>query len=465
MKKIVKTVLKIILGIVLILVLVVGFLVIRYWDSVEILRGTQDLAVPAQSIPPLAASTAALRDRGPADWPCWRGQMGDGHSTVQGIVKDWSDGLPQLWEVDYLCQGKASATWSAPVVQGDRLVVCGRDDVNDLVFCLNATDGSLLWHGGYPAQARNNHGTGPRATPAIDEDRVYTFGRGGDLVCWDLKSGTQQWHRKVEEEGGRPPTWGHASSPLVSGNRVLVQGGGTARVLAYDKLSGDVLWKSGNGSAGYAPLVATEWGDTPAFLAFHGDGLAAIAAGTGAELWNMPWKTSFGVNATTPLISGNRVFITSGYGTGGQLLTFGPAGAEVLWTNKVVAAHHTDGFVLDGFYYGYSGQSMQNKGSFKCMALADGTETWATRAMGWGTCVLVDGHLMCLDIKGNLFLMKPDPEKYIAVTSLPRALGDIKGPAWTLPVLANDRLYLRFKQRLVCYAIVAAAAAPPDVTP
>jgi outer membrane protein assembly factor BamB len=355
--------------------------------------------------------------------------------------------------VDYLCQGQASAAWSAPVVRGDRLVVCGRDDAHDLVFCLNTADGSLLWHGRYAAQARNNHGTGPRATPAMDEDRVYTFGRAGDLVCWDLKNGTEIWHRQVEDEGGRPPTWGHASSPLVSGNRVLVQGGGTARVIAYDKRSGELIWKSGQGHAGYAALVAATLDDTPAILAFHGDGLAALASRSGEELWNTPWKTSFGVNATTPLVSGDRVFITSGYGTGAQLLKVSDTGAEVLWTNKVIAAHHSDGFILDGFYYGYSGQSMQNKGSFKCIALTDGSEAWSTRKMGWGTCVHVDGHLLCLDIKGNLFLMKPDPEKFIPVTEMPQALGDVKGPVWTLPVIANERLFLRFKQRLVCYAL------------
>ena len=127
--------------------------------------------------------------------------------------------------------------------------------------------------------------------------------------------------------------------------------------------------------------------------------------------------------------------------------------AKVLWTTKTVSAHHTDGYILDGFVYGYSGLSMQNRGAFKCLDLTTGAEKWSTNAMGWGTCTHVDGHLLCLDIKGKLFLMKPDPERFIQVTVLPKALGDIKGPAWTVPVIANDRLYLRFKQRLVCYTL------------
>jgi len=127
--------------------------------------------------------------------------------------------------------------------------------------------------------------------------------------------------------------------------------------------------------------------------------------------------------------------------------------AQVLWTSKAMSAHHTDAYILDGFIYGYSGLSMQNKGAFKCLDLATGKEKWSTKEMGWGTCTYVDDHLLCQDLKGSLFLMKPDPETFIKVTGLPKALGDIQGPVWTLPVIANDRLYVRFKQRLRCYLL------------
>ena len=453
MGRILKRILKIVLGIIVLLVLVIVVLIALYWDSVGILRGTQDLGEQAQAIPNVPVTTQPLRDRGDADWPCWRGLHGDAKSPVTGISKDWSKGLKQLWEVNYLCQGQGSATWSAPVIQGDRLIVCGRDEGHDLIFCLNALDGNLLWHNQYAASADNDHGTGMRATPCIDADRVYTFGRSGDLVCWNLNDGSIMWHKKVGDEGGRAPTWGHSSSPLVSEDMVLVQGGGTARALAYNKLTGEVIWKSGQGDAGYAPLVPMTLGDTPAYLVFHGKGLAAVASDTGTALWDAPWETRYGVNATTPLIHGDQVLITSGYGTGIQLLQASHTEAKVLWTGKAISAHHTDGYILNGFVYGYSGLSMQNRGAFKCVDLSTGTEKWSTRAMGWGTCTQVDHHLLCLDIKGNLFLMRPDPERFIKVTALPQALGAIKGPAWTVPVIANDRLYLRFKQRLRCYAL------------
>ena len=130
---------------------------------------------------------------------------------------------------------------------------------------------------------------------------------------------------------------------------MLVQGGGTARALAYNKQSGEVIWTSGQGDAGYAPLVPITLGDTAAYLVFHGKGLAAITADTGAALWDTAWETRYGVNATTPLVTGDQVFISSGYGTGAQMLKASDSDAQVLWTSKAMSAHHTDAYILDGF--------------------------------------------------------------------------------------------------------------------
>ncbi len=453
MGKTAKRWIKAILGLIGALVLGVGLWLALNWESVEILTGTGDLSNPSPDIPKEINPTEVLRETGKSDWPCWRGINGDGESTITGIKKDWSHGLQQYWQVDYLCQGPGSATWAAPVIQGDRVIVCGRDTDKDILFCLNANNGDLLWQNHYAATATHSHGAGMRATPTIDTGRVYTFGRSGDLVCWSLQDGTILWQKNVQDKGGKAPKWGHASSPHVTDKHVIVQGGGTLRVVAYNKLNGDVMWTSGQGDAGYAPVISLTLKNTPAVLAFHGNGLTALNRETGEELWSVPWKTPYGVNATTPLVINEMIFITSGYGTGAQLLQVSDTEANVMWTNKVMAAHHSDGFVQNGFLYGYSGQSMQNKGFFKCLELATGVEKWATKKMGWGTCVSIDGHLLCLDIKGNLFLMKPNPETFVKVTHMPKALGDVKGPVWTLPVIANDKLYLRFKQRLVCYSM------------
>ena len=442
------------LGIISVITVALSVAVVVFWPTISILKGTGKLSGDTENIPDAGSRDLKPLVKGKADWISWYGINGDNRSTVTGIITDWSEGLKKLWEVNYLCQGNSSATWSAPVIQGNRLVVCGRDTDNDLIFCLDPLDGSVLWKKSYGAKASNSHGSGPRATPYIDDDRVYTFGRSGDLICWSLFDGEQLWKTDVADEGGKAPQWGHASSPLVLGSFVIVQGGGSAGTIAYEKSTGKVAWKGGHNIAGYAALVTMNFDGETAILSFHGKGLSAQNAENGSELWNIPWETSYDVNATTPIVFDDKIFITSGYGTGCELLTAGRTGADVLWKNELFASIHSDPYVLGGYLYGYSGDSSQNKGKFKCLNLENGTEQWSTNDMGWGTCVWVDGYLLCIDIKGNLFLMKPDPNTFIKVTELPKALGNVSGPVWTKPVLAGDNLYLRFKQRLVCYEIV-----------
>jgi outer membrane protein assembly factor BamB len=405
----------------------------------------QEIPKPSGIIPPI--------ETGESDWPCWRGPNGDGKSTVTGIIKDWSDGLQKLWEVNYLCQGASNVSWSSLAVSGNRLVVPGKDDKNDLVFCLNPQNGELIWFGSYEAKTGSSHGPGSRATPYIDQDRVYTFGRGGDLVCWSLENGKLLWRQNVEDEGGKAPTWGHSSSPLVYRDKVIVQGGRDALVIAYDKMTGKVIWKSMQGDAGYAAGTSIDTEGSTKLLIFHGTGLSCLDPNDGTELWSVEWKTDYGVNATTPAVSDSIIFITSGYNTGCMALKVSQTGIETLWKNKVIASQHSDPIIIDGYVYGYSGQSQQNRGYFKCVELETGKEMWSTDKIGWGTTLYVDGNLLCMDIKGSLFLVKPDTNELKLVSELKSALGEVGPAAWTIPVVANGKLYLRYLQRLICYEI------------
>ncbi len=416
--------------------------------------GQEDQSGPQDPIPKVQGEVPPLT-RGAADWPRWRGAKGNGKSSQQGIRKDWSGGLEKLWEVSYLCQGAAASTWAAPVVQGERLVVPGRSQGEDLVFCLDAATGKLLWLGSYEAEANAAYGPGARATPCIDGDRVITFGRSGDLACWRLLDGDLLWRKNVREAGGEEPQWGFSSSPLVAGDSVYVQAGGQALAIAYRKASGELAWKSGAGKVGYAAPCLVEVGGAQQLLVFHGEGLTAFALSGGPSLWTIPWKTKYGVNATTPVAFGETVFITSGYKQGSAALRVSAsAPPKVLWESKTFAAQHSDPVILDGFIYGYSGNSTQNRGELKCVELETGQEKWSTKEAGWGTLVYADDHLICQDIKGNLFLVRPDPEGFRKVAEHRGAVPGVRQNAWTVPVVANGRLYLRYRQRLICYALV-----------
>ena len=410
----------------------------------------EDLGGVVENIPKAAADLGPIQ-RGEADWPCWGGPNHDNRSAVTGIRTDWSRGLKKIWEIHYLCQGERASTWSAPAVQGNRLVVPGRAEAGDLVFCLDPQTGKLLWHQSYRAKADAERGPGARATPSIDGDRVYTFGRSGDLACWHLRDGRMLWRRNVRDDGGEEPRWGYASSPLVYEDKVVVQAGGTALAIAYDKMTGRVVWKSDGGRAGYASVRPLKVGGATQLLVFHGSGLAGLEADSGRQIWAHAWQTDYGVNATTPAVAGATVFITSDYGVGCAALRVTDAGAEVLWRSKAIASHHSDPILLDGYVYGYSGKSDQNRGYFVCVELASGQERWRTREIGWGTTVYVDGHLLCMDIKGNLFLVWPDPAAFKKVTEHRGALPSVGQHAWTLPVIANGKVYLRYRQTLVCY--------------
>jgi len=429
---------------------VLAGLVASQWSSLRILMGAGGVSGNQAAIPE-KASRVEPASAAEHDWLAWRGARNDARSTWPGVRKDWTGGLKKTWEVDYLCRSGNTASWSAPVIRGNRLIVTGRDEGRDLVFALDPASGSLLWEGSYEAPARNSHGAGARATPFIDDSRVYTYGRSGDLVCWNLEDGSVIWHVSVKEAGGAEPEWGLSSSPLLLGDRVFVQGGGQARTIALNKTSGEVLWKSGTGPAGYAAFATMEVEGETRLIVFHAKGLAGLDPSTGEILWDLPWETPWDVNATTPVVAGDRVFITSGYGRGAQLVRVSSRGAEPLWTTTVLSSHHSDPFIVDERIYGYSGDSTQNRGAFKCLDLATGKEQWSSNEIGWGTCTWIDGHLLCIDIRGNLYLVRPDPSRLVKVAEFRRALGAISGPVWTVPVVANGRLYLRFKERLLSY--------------
>jgi outer membrane protein assembly factor BamB len=440
---------KIILGasaIVLIILVYIGYQIYQMTMGSEPLTGKKE-GIPAgvKTLPPIT--------KGDSDWPNWRGVNFDGKSSTKGIQTDWSKGLKKLWEVNYLCQDQSTATWSAPVVQGNRLIVPGRDEKNDLLFCLNSDTGELLWIGSYEAEASIVHGPGSRATPFISDNRVYTFGRSGDLVCWQLEDGKLLWRKNVKDEGGAEPTWGYSTTPLVLENMVIVQGGGNAMVLAYDRISGNLIWKSMKGDAGYAAVIPMTIENQTRLVIYHGTGLSCLDVADGKELWTAPWPTKYRVNATTPLVYNDIIFHTSNYGMGCEALEVTLRGYSALWKSKVLEAQHSDPILIDGYIYGYSGESMRNVGQFKCIELATGKEMWSTDQIGQGTTSFADGHLICLDVKGNLFLLRPDSKSFIKIGELRSAISDVKNPAWTVPVIANGKLYLRYLQKLVCYKL------------
>jgi outer membrane protein assembly factor BamB len=442
-KKIVK-IIVIVAGLAILIVAGMGIYIYNFTQKSEKISGKQE-SIPLKTI------NVDLVTRGSSDRSSWQGENFDKKSSFKGIRKDWSKGLKKVWEVNFLCQGNQSATWSAPVVRGNALVVPGRDDRDDLVFCLNAQTGDLFWKGSYEAKTNDNHGPGARATPVIDSNRVYTYGRGGDLVCWNLQDGKEFWHKKAADIGGTEPGWGYSSSPLVIGNKVIIQVGGKILAAAFDKYAGEVIWTSGSGPGGYAPLNVLVADSSLLFLS--GESVSGLNRETGVVNWSVPWLVEYNMTAVTPLAEGNIAFITSGYKKGSMAVKIENNKPVVLWQSKDIEGQQTDPVILNGYVYGYSGNSSSNRGNLVCLRLSDGKMMWKTSEAGMGTLAYADGYLVCLDIRGNLYLIEANPDKFVKAGDFKKAIPNVKHPAWTAPVIANGKLYLRYLQSIVCYDI------------
>jgi outer membrane protein assembly factor BamB len=442
MKKKILRIILVVAGIMFLAAAGFGIYIYNFTQGSEKIPGKRE-AIPQKTMALDSIST------GLSDWPNWQGQNFDKKSSFTGLKKNWSEGLDKLWDVNFLCQGEQTATWSAPVIQGNVLIVPGRDEKNDLVFCLNAESGEIIWRGSYEVKTNTNHGPGARATPFIDNDRVYTYGRSGDLVCWNLIDGKMLWHKNVGDSGGVEPDWGYSSSPLVYGNKVIVQAGGEALAIAFDKFTGEVLWTSGNGPGGYAPLTFMKADSS--FLLFSGEALSGINKETGSVNWTIPWVIDYKMNASLPVSEGNIIFVTSGYEKGSMAVKVEANKASVLWESKAIEGMHSDPVIINGFVYGYSGNSSSNRGNLVCLRLSDGKEMWKSTEAGNGTFTFADGYLICFDIKGNLYLVEANPDKFVKTGEFLKAMPYVKNPAWTAPVIANGRLYLRYLQSLICY--------------
>jgi outer membrane protein assembly factor BamB len=430
-----------------------------------------------------AAGPAWGQETRPAeDWSCWRGPTRDGKSPLKGIRTDWSGGLRKVWEVTDLCvnlhEPTKAQTHGGPAIQGDRLVVPGRTEKNDVVFCFDARTGRPLWRSEYPTTGHLMYGYGARATPTIEGGRVYTFGAFGHLACWDLADGKQVWLTDVGADGGLRPVWGHASSPVIHEGLAIVKVGGPRKLFAYHKDTGKLAWKGldietaadnketkspAHGDDHYAtPTLATIDGRRQV-VALIDEGVLGVDAGTGQEIWRFLWENGSKSHMTgsTPLVDGSDVFVGSYWSkpAGGKLLHVNGGQAALTWWNKKMTLHHTDPILLDGWLYLYSDHSTstgalgKSKGHLKCLEFKTGQEKWSTDEVGMGTMVTVDGYLLSMSNQGKLTLVAADPAAFRKVAEMQVFQTNPKKTmySWTCPAVADGKVYLRYLNDLVCY--------------
>jgi len=390
--------------------------------------------------PPLALALAivisSLTTARASDWPHFRGPTRNGISDEKAWRSTWTGDIPVAWKA------QVGLGFSSIVVSDGRAATAGHADGKDSVFCFDAATGKLLWQHSYPAQLGDVYFEGgTTGTPTFDGDRLYWLSRWGDLLCFDAASGKRLWETQIATETGAPvPMWGFTGAPLVQGNLLVLNVGDAGT--AVDKTTGKVLWKSEPKDAGYSTPIPL-----PPPLGDSGDGLVAFAntkgylavrTNTGAEAWRVRWITEYGVNAADPVLSGDDMFLSTGYGKGGALLHLTASGPQEVWKTKKLRTQMNAAVLHQGHLYGVDGDTTQ-KASLKCLDLATGEQKWEHPGFGSGGLIIADGKLLAMSGIGELLIAPASPEGFA-----PTARTQVFGPkAWTAPVLSNGLLYCR----------------------
>jgi outer membrane protein assembly factor BamB len=337
----------------------------------------------------------------------------------------------------------------------------------EICVAFDADSGRRLWErpvgvakydgGGDSGTSSNSGGDGPRSTPAVDGDSVYVLSAQLYLACLDAATGGQRWSKDILREfKGRNITWQSAASPLIDGNLVFVAGGGPDQsLLAFDKTSGEAVWKMGDERMTHAtPTIATLLG-TRQVIFFTQNGLVSVEATTGMPLWRyaFPYRVS---SAASPVVGGDIVYCTAGYGVGAAAVRVTRSGerfaATELWRSRgdrPVANHWSTPVYHDGHLYGMFSFKEYGTGPVKCVELATGKVKWEQKGFGPGNMILANDRLLALSDAGELVLMEASPAAY---RELARA-DVLEGKCWSTPALSGGRVYARSTVEGVCLEV------------
>jgi outer membrane protein assembly factor BamB len=417
-----------------------------------------------------------------SDWPKFLGPLGTGVSTEKGIVAPWpKDGLKIRWHKE------VGTGYGMPTISKGKLYHFDRNGKNARLTCMDAKTGAALWAHEYPSIYKDQFGynNGPRCSPLIDGDLVYLYGVEGQLHCVRADTGKPVWNVNVNKEFNVVQNFfGVGSTPVIERNLLIAQVGGSPEgslqrnlfdqslkgngcgVVAFDKLTAKVAYKISDELASYSsPVLATINGRRWCFL-FARDGLLAFDPATGKIDFHFPWRSPDveSVNASNPLVIGDKVFISETYGPGGALLKVKPGGYDVLWkeTNKFkksMQCHWMTPIYHEGYLYGSSGRHTNNA-ALRCIELDTGNVMWSEKGLTRTSLLMIDGHFICLGEDGVLRLLKVNPRKYEEVSST--ELKDPKTkqplleyPCWAAPIVSHGLLYVRGEERLVCLELMA----------
>lgn len=388
-------------------------------------------------------------------WPRFHGPHGDNHSPATGLLKKWPDEGPQLiWTAKGIGHGFAGVT-----IADGRIYTAGELNDDTLITALDL-DGHVQW------QAENGKGrataspAGARCTPTVDGDRLYHENAGGQLACLEAKTGHRIWGLSLGTEfQGQGGGYDQSESPLIDGERVICCPGGATAMVALDKLTGKVVWRSPSVGepAGYTSPILVCYQGLRMILAVSQFQIIGVNADTGELLWQFKhYKSGPYCICALPVYQDGQVFLTAGYGKGSVLLQIKVAGknasVEAVWHSTDLDNRQGGVILLDGYLYGVADRNSNAK--WICLDWKTGKTMYAERGLGQGSLTYADEMLYVLSERGKVGLVRATPTSHevTGTFEIPRG-GD--GPVWAHPVVCGGRLYVRHGDFLYVYRISA----------
>jgi outer membrane protein assembly factor BamB len=401
------------------------------------------------------------------DWPRWRGPRGDGTWHAPKLPTRWpAGGLPQRWRQSIGAGFSGVVVADNAVVTMDRPEPTKKDRVPDgleRILCFEAATGKLRWTHSYAAHYGDlDYGTGPRAAPAIHDGRVYTLGAVGMVTCLELATGKLVFQKDLgRQRAGRVSDWwGYAASPLIVGDLVVIHAGAEPNgcLVAFDRKTGDEVWRSLPDPAGYATPTLVHSPSGPQLVVWTPENVHGLHPQTGAVFWSVPYKVTYGVSIATPIYYDQLVFVT-GYWEGSKAIRLGarPQDAELVWQeNRFLRGLMAPPLYRDGFVY-----SLDKQFGLTCFELRTGRKHWddGNRMTPAGrnpqaTFVWINDadRILALNSEGQLILARINPQGYFEDSRT-----RIIGPTWANPAFAGDAVFARNDRELVCVALPHAA--------
>ncbi|MBI2823185.1 MAG: PQQ-like beta-propeller repeat protein [Planctomycetia bacterium] len=410
------------------------------------------------------------------DWPQWRGPQGRATLAASQLPDPWPTAPPKrLW------QARLGSGWSSPVVADGRVYVTDRAAARERVLAFDAATGRELWNRAHdvdfdPHAVGRRHGNGPKATPLVNDGRVYAVGIAGWLDCLRAADGQVVWQVNYPAEfgareplssgratvngtenvivpigkgqGAPVPLFGYTGSPALWQDFLIAPVGGRrgGTIMAFHKDTGRVAWKALDENVSYSSPVVAEIGGVPQVVVMTGPRVVGLSAADGAVLWSHPFQIQYDESISTPVVGRDTVVVTA-TGRPATALRIRRAGdtwqKQVAWTNEILSSYLssmvTDGEVLYG---------MNDGGEFSCLRLADGKTLWTGGNHGYYASPILSGkRLLALNDRGMLALLAADPAAYKELGACRLATSE----TWTMPAIVGSRIYVRSADGLACF--------------